>query len=56
MLGSSNSRNGGEVSLIAQSLVENDTYEKVIVLAFGVGASPVAAGEGSELTKIFKII
>ena len=43
-------KNGEWISLTAQHLVKNKTYDKVIVLSLGVGGSSVAAwAEGSEL-------
>lgn len=42
LLGATNSK-GEWMSLTAQSLVENGTYDQVIILSLGVGGSPVAA-------------
>ena len=51
LLGASNSR-GEWMSLMAQSLVDNGTYEKVLLLSLGVGGSPVAAWSAGSVLNI----
>ncbi|WP_447035228.1 sialate O-acetylesterase [Vibrio alginolyticus] len=43
-------KNGEWITLTAQSLVDNGTYDQVVILSLGVGGSPIAAwSKGSEL-------
>lgn len=51
LLGATGSR-GEWISIASQKLVENGTFDKVVILSLGVGASPVAAwGSEGDLNK-----